>query len=95
MAIDEEQVLAVARLARLTLEPTENQRIRTDLQRILDMVEALQSAPADEVEPMAHPLDAVQRMRPDRVTETDQRQELMRGAPLARDGWFLVPRVIE
>lgn len=95
MAIDEERVLAVARLARLSLEPAEAARIRTDLQRILDMVEALQAAPADEVEPMAHPLDTVQPLRPDRVTEPDQREALMRGAPLARDGWFLVPRVIE
>ena len=44
---------------------------------------------------MAHPLDAHQRLRPDAVTETDQRELFQSTAPLTEAGLYLVPRVIE
>jgi len=47
------------------------------------------------VKPMAHPLDAVQRLREDVVTEADQREHFQQHAPLVEDGLFLVPKVIE
>ncbi len=45
--------------------------------------------------PMAHPLDAVQRLRPDEVTESDQRDYFQENAAAVADGYYLVPRVIE
>jgi aspartyl-tRNA(Asn)/glutamyl-tRNA(Gln) amidotransferase subunit C len=45
---------------------------------------------------MAHPLaDQVQRLRPDAVTETDQRDKFQRNAPSVAAGLYLVPKVIE
>jgi len=44
---------------------------------------------------MAHPLDMVQRLRPDQVTESDQRESFQRNAPDVVDGLYRVPRVIE
>jgi len=44
---------------------------------------------------MAHPLDAVQRLRGDQVTETNQREAFQAIAPATEDGLYLVPRVIE
>jgi aspartyl-tRNA(Asn)/glutamyl-tRNA(Gln) amidotransferase subunit C len=44
---------------------------------------------------MSHPLDVVQRLREDVVTEKDQRDEFQKVAPATRDGLYLVPRVIE
>jgi aspartyl-tRNA(Asn)/glutamyl-tRNA(Gln) amidotransferase subunit C len=44
---------------------------------------------------MAHPLDMVQRLRPDRIAETGQRVLFQRNAPQAEQGLYLVPRVIE
>ena len=44
---------------------------------------------------MAHPLDAVQRLRRDEVTEPNQRDALQAVAPAVEDGLFLVPKVIE
>jgi aspartyl-tRNA(Asn)/glutamyl-tRNA(Gln) amidotransferase subunit C len=44
---------------------------------------------------MAHPLDAVQRLRPDAVTETDERDRYQENAPSVSDGLYLVPKVIE
>ena len=47
------------------------------------------------VAPLAHPFDAVQRLRADEVTEVDQRDYLQRNAPATQDGLYLVPKVIE
>ena len=44
---------------------------------------------------MAHPLDMVQRLRPDAVSETDQRERFQALAPATERGLYRVPRVIE
>jgi DNA-directed RNA polymerase subunit beta len=62
---------------------------------IFDFVETLEGADIVGVEPMAHPLDAEQRLRPDAVTETDQRDLFQQFAPSVEGGLYLVPRVIE
>ena len=49
----------------------------------------------EDVEPMAHPTDAVQRLRPDEVTEENQREKFQSIAPQAESGLYLVPKVIE
>lgn len=52
-------------------------------------------AVSKDVEPMAHPAHAIQRLRDDEVSETDQRDQLQSCAPLVDKGLFLVPKVIE
>ena len=59
------------------------------------MVDRLQAADTDAVEPMANPLDAVQRLRADEVTEHNQREAFQAIAPAVDNGLYLVPRVIE
>ena len=49
----------------------------------------------DGVEPLAHPIESDQRLRPDTVSETVDRDHYQRGAPATRDGLYLVPRVVE
>ena len=62
---------------------------------MLTLIDQLQAADTAGVEPMAHPLDAVQRLRADVVSEPDQRTALQAIAPAVADGLFLVPKVIE
>jgi aspartyl-tRNA(Asn)/glutamyl-tRNA(Gln) amidotransferase subunit C len=62
---------------------------------VLTLIDQLQAADTAGVEPMAHPLDAVQRLRADVVSEPDQRTALQAIAPAVADGLFLVPKVIE
>ena len=47
------------------------------------------------VEPLSNPLDAIQRLRDDEVTETDQREKFQRIAPDVEAGLYRVPKVIE
>ncbi len=95
MALTRREVDHIAHLARLALSEEEAGEYGAQLSRILELVDQLQRVETRGVEPMAHPLDMVQRLRPDEVTETDQRDHYQRNAPLAEQGLYLVPRVIE
>lgn len=95
MSLAEEDLARLARLARLRFDPDSAAQTRDELNTILDMVDRLKSADTQGVQPMAHPLDMVQRLRTDAVSEENAREALMAAAPDARDGLFVVPRVIE
>lgn len=85
----------IAELARLELSPAEADRTLGQLNRVLDLIEALQAVDTAGVEPMTHAGDVVLRLRPDAVTEPDRRADYQAVAPAVEHGLYLVPRVIE
>jgi aspartyl-tRNA(Asn)/glutamyl-tRNA(Gln) amidotransferase subunit C len=85
----------LANLAQLALSEREISVVGRDLQRIMAMVDQMQTIDTSMVEPLAHPLDARQRLRPDQITETVERDLYQQGAPATADGLYLVPRVVE
>ncbi|MBT8108708.1 MAG: Asp-tRNA(Asn)/Glu-tRNA(Gln) amidotransferase subunit GatC [Gammaproteobacteria bacterium] len=95
MSLDKDQVRQIALLARLDLKPEEHEELVDKLSRIVDFVAHLSAADTTDVVPMAHPLDVAQRLRPDIVTETDDRDRYQQNAPSVADGLYLVPKVIE
>ncbi len=95
MSLDKEQVQHIAMLARLRLADDEFAETVDKLSRIVDFVDQLQAAPTEGVVPMAHPLNQTQRLRPDAVTEPDERDHIQENAPSTADGLYLVPKVIE
>lgn len=102
MAITEQDVDRIARLARIQLTPEQNARSQQEFTGILNLIQQLQAVDTTGIEPMAHPLadrqDITLRLRPDvaRPTATQQEQQaLMANAPGQQEGLFLVPTVIE
>ncbi len=95
MSLDKDQVQHIAMLARLRLADDEFVETQDKLSRIVDFVDQLSAAQTDAVVPMAHPLDAVQRLRADQVTESDERAHVQKNAPSVADGLYLVPKVLE
>ncbi|NVK41484.1 MAG: Asp-tRNA(Asn)/Glu-tRNA(Gln) amidotransferase subunit GatC [Oceanospirillaceae bacterium] len=95
MALERSDVEKIAHLARLQIREDEIPGYTGTLSNILALVDQLQAVDTDGVEPMSHPLDAVQRLRADDVTEPDQRENLQSVAPAVENGLFLVPKVIE
>ena len=85
----------LCRLAQLALDDAELESVRRDLERIIAMVDQMQLVNTDGVEPLAHPLGSVARLRPDEVTETVDRELFQALAPAVLHGLYLVPRVIE
>lgn len=95
MSLSRQQVQHIATLARLHLDEDQFEDLVAKLSSIVDFVDQLQRAPTDDVAPMAHPLHQAQRLRPDVVTEADQRDAIQANAPAVADGFYLVPKVIE
>lgn len=95
MALDKDDVTKIAHLARLQVAESEVPAITERLSSILGLIEQLQAAPTDGVEPMAHPTDATQRLRQDVATESNQREKYQAIAPATEDGLYLVPKVID
>lgn len=95
MSLTPEQIRQVAQLARLQLNPEQVEPYARQLSNILGMVDRLSSVDTANVSPMAHPLDMVQRLRPDLISETDRRDDYQAIAPETQDGLYLVPKVIE
>ncbi|MEW6512762.1 MAG: Asp-tRNA(Asn)/Glu-tRNA(Gln) amidotransferase subunit GatC [Pseudomonadota bacterium] len=95
MSLSLDDVSRIARLARIEISAAEAEQTRDQLNNILDFVAQLQAVDTDGIEPMAHAVDVVQRLRPDAVTETDQRDAFQAIAPETEAGLYLVPQVIE
>jgi len=93
--IKQEDIQKIAYLARVGIDESAMPEYATSLTEILDFVEQMDSADTDNIQPMAHPQDMVQRLREDIVTETNEREQLMQNAPKTENGLFLVPKVIE
>jgi aspartyl-tRNA(Asn)/glutamyl-tRNA(Gln) amidotransferase subunit C len=95
MSLNTEQVNKIAWLGRIAIDADKIEAYARDLSGILDFVEQMGSVDTGVVEPMAHPMDQAQRLRPDVVTEPDQRERFQAHAPLVEAGLYLVPKVIE
>lgn len=95
MALDSTDIAKIAHLARLQIDENDVADYVRNLSDILGFVEQMNDVDTASVEPMAHPLDAVQRLRQDIVTETDQRELFQAVAPQTEAGLYLVPKVIE
>lgn len=95
MAVNKQDVINVANLARLTLSETDIDKYARNLSTIFELASQLNNINTDNIEPMAHPLDVHQRLREDIVTETNQRDLFQQLAPLTEAGLYLVNKVVE
>ena len=95
MSLDADDVKKIAYLARLKIDDADIPDYVSNLSNILELVEQMNSVDTEGVLPMSHPMDAVQRLREDEVTESDQRDHFQEIAPSTEDGLYLVPKVIE
>lgn len=93
--MERSDILKLADLARLHIDDEAVDEVAASISNVLRLVDQLQAANIDNVEPMAHPLNTVQRLRPDAVTEPDRRADFQAIAPAVEDGLYLVPKVIE
>jgi len=95
MAIEQDEIEKIAALARIRIGGDQIGQVTRRISEILHMVDQLQAVDTSEVEPLANPLDATQRLRPDEVTEGDRRDAFQAIAPAVENGLYLVPKVIE
>ena len=89
--IDREQVLHVARLARLELSEDEVERMEGELSGILEHVERISALDLEGVEPTSHVVELVNILRPDEPRPSWPREDVLERAPDPADGAFRVP----
>ncbi len=95
MFVERCDVEKLAHLAQLGLDDAQLDSSTTALNTILDMINAMQAVDTDTITPLANPLEASQRLRPDTVTESSHRDDYQALAPAVENGLYLVPKVID
>jgi len=95
MSLTTDDVNQIAYLARLGIDHQDTSSYTQNLSDMLELVAQMQAVNTENIEPMAHPLDNIQRLRPDIITETNQRDEFQTIAPQVEDKLYLVPKVID
>jgi aspartyl-tRNA(Asn)/glutamyl-tRNA(Gln) amidotransferase subunit C len=89
--IDREQVLHVARLARLELSEEEVGRMTGELSSILDHIEKIGELDLNGVTPTTHVVEVTNALRPDEPRPSLPREVVLAQAPAVADDGFSVP----
>jgi len=95
MALTIEQMRHVAKLARLELSDEKLEQLMGHINALMTHFERLQTLPTDEVEPTSHSIPVCNAFREDVPGAPLPREEALANAPQARDGLFIVPRIVE
>lgn len=95
MALTEKDITKIAHLARLKIVDTDIPVYTNNLVNLLNLIAEMNTVDTNNIIPMAHPLDKPQRLRPDEISEHNQREYFQTIAPLTEAGLYLVPKVIE
>ena len=94
LPVNTQDIEKLATLARLSISREALHQTTQNIADVLTLVNELQAVDTEGIQPLAHPLDAEQSLRPDCVSETDLREAFQAIAPATQDGLYLVPRVI-
>jgi len=95
MAVDKATVARIAALARIKVPEEEQAHLAGELSQILRWIEQLNEVVTDGVEPMASVAQVTLPMREDVVSDGDCRDKILANAPVAAQGFFAVPKVVE
>jgi aspartyl-tRNA(Asn)/glutamyl-tRNA(Gln) amidotransferase subunit C len=95
MLLTKSDIEKIAWLARLAIAENDIPNYTRDLSSILNLVEQMDQVDTGQIQSLAHPLALPARLRPDEITETNQRDHFQQIAPAVKDGHYLVPKVIE
>ncbi len=95
ITITPKDVTKVAHLSRIAITEDKIDEYTRNLANILELIAQINEVDTDGIEPMSHPLDFIQRLREDTITEIDQRELLQSISPETDSGLYLVPKVME
>ena len=95
MQLKPEDVLHLSKLSRIDISEDEVASTLKQLNRVFDLIEQMQATDTSGIAPMTHPQNDQLRMREDKVTEPERREDYQQAAPRVSQGLYLVPKVIE
>ena len=95
MSVDRATVHRIAKLARIAITEEEAGRLEQELSGILDWVAQLDEIDTKDVEPMTRVVAMTLKQRKDEVTDGNCAEAILKNAPSADDGYFVVPKIVE
>jgi aspartyl-tRNA(Asn)/glutamyl-tRNA(Gln) amidotransferase subunit C len=95
MKITDKIVDHIAHLARLKFEGESKDKIRQDMERIVNFMEILQEVETENVEPLIFMSDEVNRLREDVSEVTVSQDEALKNAPKKDSDYFRIPKVLD
>lgn len=95
MQITDETIDYVGILAKISLSPEEKEQAKKDMSEMLDYVGKLDELDVSGVEPMSHSFPVANVMREDVVTNTDDRENMLKNAPDRSEDAYIVPHTFE
>ncbi len=93
--IDDATIEYVGILAKLELSDEEREQAKKDMANMLDYIDKLGELDTEGVEPMSHVFSIQNVFREDVVVNGDDREAVLRNAPVEKDGMFVVPQTFE
>ena len=94
MSIDDSVVKKIANLSKINLTEEEQKLFKVELNNILEWVDELQKVNTDNVEPMLSVFNESMQLRQDKSEQTNA-DDILTNAPEKKEGFFIVPKVIE
>ncbi len=95
MSLTADEVKKIAYLARLGIDENDIEAYAKDLSNMLDLMTQMGEMNTESIQPMAHPMDQIQRLRADEISESNQREHFQSIAPQVEAGLYLVPKVLD
>ena len=95
MSIDENAAAKVAKLARIEVESQDLTVLAKELNVILGFIEQLNEVDVDGIDPMTSVTPQKLIRRSDNITDGDKQTSVLKNAPLSREGFYAVPKVVE
>jgi aspartyl-tRNA(Asn)/glutamyl-tRNA(Gln) amidotransferase subunit C len=95
VTLSPDQIHKLATLAKLKIDDEAMEEISSQLDNIMGLIDHMEQADTDNIEPLSHPQDPVLRLREDEATQADMRDAFMKLTSHNQDGLYLVPKVIE
>ncbi len=95
MSFNQKDIEKIADLARIGVSGTQTSELCEQLNGIVQMIAKINSVNTEGTLPLAHPFDATQSLRPDVISETNQRELFQSIAPQVQLGLYIVPKVID
>ena len=93
--MDKDTVIKIADLAKIEINDKKIEEISSSLQKILNLVNEMNTINTDDVEPMSHPLNLKQELRKDEVLEKNERDLFQKNNKYIEDGYYKVPKIID
>ena len=95
MSIDESTAAKVAKLARIEVESQDLTALAKEFNEILGFIEQLNEVDVEGIEPMTSVTPQKLLRRSDNITDGDKQTSVLKNAPISREGFYAVPKVVE